>query len=913
MIGPYSVERELGRGGMGVVFLAVDPRLDRRVAIKALPEHLAADPERLARFEREAKTLASLSHANVAGIYGVEEHAGHRYLVLEYVEGETLAERLDRGAMPIDEALEIADQVAAGVEAAHDAGVIHRDLKPGNVIVTPDGRAKVLDFGLARSEESTSASGSSMSPTLTSPAGSQTVPGVIMGTAAYMSPEQARGRRVDRRADIWSFGVMLYEMLTGASPFVGETVSDSIGAILHKDIDLDRLPPGTPRQVRHVLGRCLERDKSRRYRDIGDARLDLRMRTPSVDAQAGAPTRLHPALLLLIALAMAVVGAGAWLAGGAMRPPAPEAAGAMHMAIPMRVPENPAGRTSSEFSVAPATGQLVFIAEGGTPGESNLYVRSFDEPEARRIPGTERASQLSVSPDGRTVVFMWNDPDNPRGELRRVSIDGGPVTTLLASDRGAGFRLDVKPIWLSPTSVLLNSTDRLVLSELSLESLEMRPLVHVPEIVEAAAFVVPWSVISGTRIALASIGVPDPVRGPVIDLYAIDLGAKTAKRVLTGVTRTVVFDSGRRIAFIRNGALCVARFDLEALALVGEFTPMYAPVSHFDITPRGDLFYAIGSGAATGVRPMLVGLDGAREPLVDRRMFLYPLVHVSPDGGRIGLTTVPEPGGPPVAQVLDIATGFVSPVVPGNLVTAAPVWIDDDDLVYQRYLSAARIELHRIRPGLESEGAPLIPRAGDGGVQLLPEFSPDSRWVAYQSSSSQDASVRDIWLAPLGREGDARPIVQSGRVDTLPAFSPDGRWLAYCSNSAGEFRVVMQAFDTETGALSARIVPVSQGQGTNPVWSADGAWLYFIDTEEQRLMRVAVEQAPALRLAPPEVVLTSAQLDGLRTAEPRAFDIFPDGERFVFVEQTEQDDRDQPYINVALNWLTELRSRMPAD
>ncbi|MHC4976330.1 MAG: serine/threonine-protein kinase, partial [Planctomycetota bacterium] len=276
-IGPYTIDREIGRGGMGVVYLARDTRLDRDVAIKSLPEHLASDPERLARFEREAKVLATLNHPNVAGIYGVEEVDGARYLILEYVEGETLAVRLDRGDIPPDEAVEIALEIAAGVEAAHEAGVIHRDLKPANIKFDAEGRIKVLDFGLARAEESSS-TGSSMSqlPTITSPAHSPTMAGVILGTAAYMSPEQARGRKVDKRSDIWSFGVVLYEMLTGAGPFRGETVTDSIGAILHKDIDFNSLPPATPSSVRHVIARCLERDKANRYRDIGDAAYDLR-------------------------------------------------------------------------------------------------------------------------------------------------------------------------------------------------------------------------------------------------------------------------------------------------------------------------------------------------------------------------------------------------------------------------------------------------------------------------------------------------------------------------------------------------------------------------------------------------------------------------------------------------------------
>ncbi len=277
-IGPYNIQEEIGRGGMGVVYLARDTRLNRDVAIKALPDHLATDPVRLERFEREARTLAGLSHPNVAGIYGIEEQDGAKYLVLEFVDGETIADRLDRGPLPIDEAIELAVQIAAGVEAAHEAGIIHRDLKPANIKINADGQVKVLDFGLARADErGQSSSGGLDSPTMTThqPQHSPTIEGAILGTAAYMSPEQARGRRVDKRTDIWSFGVVVFEMLVGASPFHGETASDSIGAVLHKDFNLDQIPAKTPASVRKLIRRCLERNKTQRLQSIGDARVEL--------------------------------------------------------------------------------------------------------------------------------------------------------------------------------------------------------------------------------------------------------------------------------------------------------------------------------------------------------------------------------------------------------------------------------------------------------------------------------------------------------------------------------------------------------------------------------------------------------------------------------------------------------------
>lgn len=420
-IGPYAIDRELGRGGMGVVYLGHDTRLDRAVAIKMMPEHLASDPERLGRFEREARVLASLHHPNIAGIHGVEEEGGARFLVLEFVEGASLSDRLDAGPLSVDDALEIAIQVAAGIEAAHEAGVVHRDLKPANVIVTPDGRAKVLDFGLARRDDTSTSSSSSPSVsgsesmTATTPANhSPTMSGVIMGTAAYMSPEQARGRRVDKRTDVWSFGVLLFEMLTGESPFRGETVSDSIGAVLHKDADLDALPAGTPPMVRHVLRRCLARDRDKRYRDIGDVRIELEAALADPESAAarggaadgagavGPSRRPFPAALVLgVAVVALALGAGAaWL----LRPSEP--------AVP--APPSVSFAKITDFAgvelhpaLSPDGGTIAYVAldeDTGAPAIHSIRVGGFNprrlspnEPYADRAP--------AFSPDGSLIAF----------------------------------------------------------------------------------------------------------------------------------------------------------------------------------------------------------------------------------------------------------------------------------------------------------------------------------------------------------------------------------------------------------------------------------------------------------------------------------------------------------------------------
>ncbi len=425
-VGSYEVIREIGRGGMGVVYLARDSRLDREVAIKALPEHLAADPARLERFDREAKTLAGLSHPNIAGIYGVEEHDGARYLALEYVGGETLADRLDRGPLPVDEAVEYAVQIAAGVEAAHEAGVIHRDLKPANIKITPDGVAKVLDFGLARVEEASSSTGALDSPTMTSPQPqhSPTIEGAILGTAAYMSPEQARGRRVDKRTDIWSFGVILLEMLTGSSPFHGETATDTIGAVLHKAFPID-LPESTPWMVRRMLRRCLERDKTRRLQSIGDVRVELQDALGRIEAgdpdetipgRTAARSKVWPVLTVCFAIT-ALVGLTLWLTK-----PAPfsnaDAVGDRPMAS-TATPSVVSVEQLTDFSLGvwgvTLSSDATTVAYGAwdTGQNSDVYslrVGGANQLDLTQSPGTSDVLP-AFSPNGESIAYL-SLPDN---------------------------------------------------------------------------------------------------------------------------------------------------------------------------------------------------------------------------------------------------------------------------------------------------------------------------------------------------------------------------------------------------------------------------------------------------------------------------------------------------------------------
>jgi hypothetical protein len=628
------VLREVGRGGMGVVYLARDTRLDREVAIKALPEHLATDPARLERFEREAKTLAGLSHPNVAGIYGVEEQDGARYLVLEYVDGETLADRLDRGPLPVDEAVEYAVQIAAGVEAAHEAGVIHRDLKPANIKITPDGVAKVLDFGLARADESVSSSGGLDSPTMTTPQPqhSPTIEGAILGTAAYMSPEQARGRRVDKRTDIWSFGVVLYEMLVGASPFHGETATDSIGAVLHKDLDLARLPQSTPPNVRRVLDRCLVRDRNLRYRDIGDVRVEL-LRAEGVPP-AAAPRQSRAAIVIAGVLGVTCIGvcAALWI-----RPAAPLSD---HAAEPSRlnfpVSLLPDGEPSTgegrEFALSPDGTRLVVSAMVGS--ERGLWLRDLASDAALLLPDTAGAESPAFSPDGRWIAYFTDTA------LWKVATAGGSPRRLAdatSSHRGVAWLGNDQLVYSPGTTSVLHvvsaagGTPETITSHESLD-------VDRPH----RSHRWPASTPDGRGVVFTAQSGGDSFNESTIAVVDLDSGQTTTLLERAG-SFPIVLPNGE-LLYTSGGTVYASMVDWSVPAVVDTPKPVLDDVHHWPLNGSvqltvgndGTALYIRGSRqeAPLGMPTWLDLATGVRTPMLDEPTTVVT-PRISPDGSRV--------------------------------------------------------------------------------------------------------------------------------------------------------------------------------------------------------------------------------------------------------------------------------------
>ena len=617
-LGPYTVTAQIGAGGMGEVYRARDTKLDRDVALKVLPEAFTSDPDRLARFEREAKVLASLNHPNIGHIYGLEEAEGTKALVLELVEGPTLADRIAEGPIPIDEALPIAKQIAEALEAAHEQGIIHRDLKPANVKVKADGTVKVLDFGLAKAFQPEPQGDPSQSPTLTA----ATQHGVILGTAAYLSPEAASGKPVDRRADVWSFGVVLFEMLTGRRVFDGETVSHVLAAVLRTEPDWSALPSGTPATIQKLLRRCLAKERRRRVPDIGMARFEIddAVTAPATDDTnaVAAPTlrvwqRAVPLAAGVLAL-LVFTGVGVWRIT-LSSPPLGVARMLLSPAPASRIPVGTAGN----MAVSRDGGWFAFRGAETLGGSAHLYLRNVAEGEARAIPGTENASQPFFSPDGQSVGFFHD------GQLKKVSVTGGlPITLCAAAPRGGS--------WGENGMIVLALSSRAPLSQVSEDGGTPEPLTELDDSRGETSHRQPHLLPGGEAVLFKTQGTGSDDNQ--IWVQSLTTGARHR---LVEDAEFPTFSLTGHLVYVQDGNLIAALFDPERLELLGPAVTVVdgsgGAVQQFALSDTGRLVYASGLPTAQS----LVWVDRETreaEPLAapPRRYFH---AHLSPDETQI--------------------------------------------------------------------------------------------------------------------------------------------------------------------------------------------------------------------------------------------------------------------------------------
>ena len=886
---------------MGAVWRARDTKLGRDVAIKVLPAEFASEEERLARFEREARLLAALNHPNVAAIYGLEVFDGAPHLVLECVEGETLAERLAAGALPVPEALTVCRQIALALEAAHEAGVIHRDLKPANVKIRPDGSVKVLDFGLAKFVESEPARRDlTQSPTITT---GGTRSGTILGTAAYMSPEQARGRPLDKRTDIFSFGCVMYECLTGRQAFHGESASDTLAAILRSDPDWSALPSETPSRARALLQRSLEKDLKRRTHDIADARIEIEdslasPREPTVAAPqdaAGAARTLWPRLAwgaagLLVGAAAAVLG------GRALRPAPPrESPAPVRSVLPL-----PAGtrllaaeiRPSMTFS--PDGSRLVFraVRDGG----SQLYLRRFDRLEAVPIPGTEEGFNPFFSPDGEWLAFFTDR------ELKKVSLAGGTPLTVVS----------VPPI----TEGGVWTPDGFILFPLMNSGLHRVPASGgVPEPFTTPdpksgehAHVWPQLLPDGEHLLLIVRAGKDFQDVPNSNLVIHSL--KTGKRrvLLQGVTFARYAAPGH-LLFLRGRSVQAAPLDPKRWELSGPPVLLLSDVliAGVDATPyfaagrNGVLAYASGGVAEPQtITPVWVDRSG-REEKLPLPAGVYGNPRLSPDGRMLALYR--DEGARESVWIYDFARGILSTLVPEPGRSFDPTWTPDGRRIAFCLFEAGMPRI-RWKP-VDGSGALELLTPGSGVAPEFPtSFSPDGRLLAYAGVPDRLGNS-DLWLLSLEGKRERRAWLETPFKEFGPFFSPDGRWIAYTSAESGRNEVYVRPFPGPGGR-----VKISSDGGAEPAWSADRKELFYRSGD--KLMAVRIETTPAFTAEAARVLLTGRYQRGGDEANPREYDVSPDGTRFLFLKPDGTKELPITQLQVIANWPA-LLARAPSD
>ena len=883
-LGPYEVTAKIGQGGMGEVYRARDTKLGRDVALKVLPDLFADDPERLARFQREARVLASLNHPNIASIYGLEESQGVRALVLELVEGPTLAERIAQGAIPVDEALPIAKQIADALEAAHEAGVIHRDLKPANVKVRDDGTVKVLDFGLAKALEPEVSGDPSESPTMTAAA---TRAGVILGTAAYMSPEQARGKTLDKRTDIWSFGCVVYEGLTGRAAFLGETLSDTLAKILERDPDFRLLPPDTPAVVEKLLTRCLEKNTKKRVRDIGDALLamegafETRAPQPSEAPQLSAAHRSDPWRLM----PWAVAGLAALIATVAIwsRGPASPNQPAAHFAIPASG-ELPAGN-GRLIAFSPDGREVVYVAV--TEDGAQLYRRPLNQLESVPIRGTEGARAPFFSPDGQWLGFSA-----PDGSLKKMSLPAGLPTTLCDCSARGFFN----GAWGTDGTIVYTDGHTGGLMRVSSAGGISEPVTAIEEGEErhdGPAFLpngkaVLFHVWSGSL--------------DTAQLAAVSL--QTGERRLLGDGFSPLYaPTGHLIYAQAGGSLWAVPFDADRLEVTGDPVPVLEGVrietgSSVQVTfaENGSAVYIAGD--MSGVERTLVWVDreGREEPL-NVEALAYGAVQISPDGTRIALQVADREAREDL-WVYDLVRETTTQLTFDAATDTQPVWTPDGQ----------RVVFRSTREGQQG----LFWKAADGTGQAerlttsvsnqVPwSIAPDGQALTYFEQNSETGW--DIGYLSLEDEPRPRLLVASEFVDAHPRISPDGRWMAYQSNESGQFEIYVRPFPNVDGG-QWRVT--RDGGATHPVWSPDGRELFYRDGSA--VLAVSIDTTRAFAAGNPRVLFSGPY----RQPGPfgQVYDIAPDGEHFLLIRENGVDTGKSEMI-VVQNWFEELKERVP--
>jgi Tol biopolymer transport system component len=874
-LGPYEITAPLGVGGMGEVYRATDTNLKRQVAMKVLPASVAGDPERLARFQREAEILAALNHPNIAHIHGLEKSAGNIALVMELVEGPTLADRIAKGPIPLDDALPIARQIAEALEAAHEQGIIHRDLKPANVKVREDGTIKVLDFGLAKLTDPAVTGfepGPSMtqSPTITTPA--MTMAGMILGTAAYMAPEQAKGRAIDRRVDVWAFGCVLFEMLTGKRVFDGEDVSETLASVLRAEPDWSMLPAATPTNVRVLLRRCLTRDSQKRLGHLSAARLELSETTlsPSVVAQ---PVKRFVAGSLLLTLG-AVVG-GALVFGFLPARQSARATRTLRFQI-----EPPPGQTFPgangipRFALSPDGTRVVYASTD--PGKRDqLWIRRLDSVEAQPIRGTDTEPRAGLgiqqpfwSPDGQFIAFF----DELSHQLKKVDLDAGAVQTVceVSGNQYSGT-------WNAAGTILFASNETKGVRRVSASGGPPVQVTALDNSRQEQAHLWPEFLPDGRHFLFLDISRTEPSA-----LYVGTIDSSARKRIVES-DAMARFMPPNQLLSVRGETLVTQTFDVDRLVLKGDPRVVLDSIARtaqgrlgLSVSTIGTLVYVAGKALENQFEVALrdrTGNDIAAENSFPVSWVVDQSIELSHDGKALAF--MQSEG----STTRDIWTLDLQRQIKLRLTTSpedesSPVWSPDG-------LQIAFRGHHG--EGVGADGIFEKSASGIGPSKLLFDGEPNEA-VAPQSWSSDGgllvftraalAQTSGIWILTM-RDGKASPYLVNSFRNLDPSISPNGRWLAYSSNEPGDYEIFVQSFPDP----SKERIPVSGAGGRFPRWRQDGRELFFLNAQN-RITAVAVTTEPRFETGKSTPLWETAFVpQGRLFSKP--YDVTPDGQRFV--------------------------------
>jgi Tol biopolymer transport system component len=890
MLQHYRLVEQIGQGGMGVVWKALDTILDREVAIKLLPPALATDPERLQRFEREAKLLATLNHPKIAAIYGLHQADDLRFIAMEMVPGEDLSQRLDRGPMAMDEVLDVGRQVAEALEAAHDQGVIHRDLKPANVKMTPDGAIKVLDLGLAKAlllESSSDPGRLSLSPTMTS---AGTVAGTLLGTAAYMSPEQARGKAVDRRADVWSFGCLLYEMAIGKAAFRGETISETLASVLRDEVDLTMLPAEMPEGVKFLVSRCLERDPKMRLRDIGEARIALSPEGTSISvgmATAHGPMIGTPSVAPAPAarggsskVAWAVAGIAiivAVLAGWAAVSRTAGPISATEIRATIRPPKGQIfeayGAHSGAVTISPDGTRVTFVSGQGDGEERpSLYVRSLGSETAQPLPDTAGATFPFWSPDSRQIAFFLG------GKLKKIDLEGGAPLTICNASEGRGGN------WSQEGVILFTPDTQSPIMRVSAAGGEPTPVttIDVSRLGESSHRY-PVFLPDGNRFFYLRASHAAAPQDPVNSIWIGSLDSDETFELMQS-TSNVTYAQGH-LFWQRDRFLMARQFDPESLEFQGEpfvvgedlvYQANYWRAS-FGVSDRGPIVFQ--GGLASTQYLAWYDREGEEVGRIGEPS-RYGAIRISPDGRTLAATVLDENSGAGDIWTFDLARNVGSRLTFDDANEQSPVWSPD----------GTRIAFQSNRQGTTGDLF-VQSTSGQGAAELLfatdaldtpQDWSSDGKYLAVDRGIGKN----DVWIVPLDGS-EPFGLIETEFDDGYSRFSPDARWIAYISNQSGRFELYLTRFPSGEGKWQ-----LSKGGADWLLgWNDDGTELYYLDLEGA---------LSAVRVQLGERVVADLPRRLFPTRSEATWASSGDGERFVLGVP---DDPDQDYpITLIVNW-----------